>query len=154
MTGPEYQELMRKAASYMRRVNCDAWAKWSLEKLPRFDWNQEQGRITFTGPNQPPVVADIQFVGSWSEKAGTWMWAWANESVLESMKKEVQEVLEFGRLNQLIELIDPVWKAPLEAAWDMTTLSCYILQSDMAYRAPDSQSPGFTFLSLRNLQHL
>ena len=80
--------------------------------------------------------------------------AWANESVIAPMKREIQEVRAFGHSNHLNELTNGVWEAPIEAAWDMTALSCYILQSDMAYRAPDSDKAAYTFLSLRNLRHL
>ena len=45
-----------------------------------------------------------------------------------------------------------VLDGPIEMAWDMASLSCYILRSDMVYRAPDSKKPGFTFLSLRNFR--
>ena len=124
MTDSAYRELMRKAVAYMRRRNEEAWGIWSLGDLPRFDWDQERGQLTFSGEGRDPIVADIQFVGSWSETAGTWMWAWANDSVLEPMKREVQEVREFGRSNDLEELTDPVWEAPIEAAWDMTALGC------------------------------
>jgi len=116
MTDSAYRELMRKAVAYMRRRNEEAWGIWSLGDLPRFDWDQERGQLTFSGEGRGPIVADIQFVGSWSETAGTWMWAWANDSVLEPMKREVKEVREFGRSNDLEELTDPVWEAPIEAA--------------------------------------
>jgi hypothetical protein len=145
---------MQKATAYMRRKNDDAWRVWSLGSLPRFDWDQQEGQLSFSGDRRGSIVADIQFIGSWSETAGTWMWAWANESVLEPMKREVQEVREFGRSNDLAELTDPVWEAPIEAAWDMTALSCYVLQSEMAYRAPDSDKAAYTFLSVRNLRRI
>jgi hypothetical protein len=154
MTDAAYQELMHKSVAHLRRRNEDAWAKWSLGDLPRFDWDQKQGRVTFSAEGKTPVLADIQFIGSWSEDAGTWMWAWANDTVVDSMKREITEVREFGRCNDLQELTDPVWEAPIEAAWDMTALSCYILQSDMAYRAPDSDKAAYTFLSLRHLRRL
>src|SRR5438034_10874799 len=85
MTDSAYQELMQKAVAHMRCQNRDAWAKWSLENLPRFDWDQEHAQMTFSAEGKAAVVADIQFVGSWSERAGTWMWAWANESVMAPM---------------------------------------------------------------------
>lgn len=154
MTDSAYRELMQKATAYTRLRNEEARETWSLGSLPRFDWDQQQGQLSFSREGKVYVVADIQFVGSWSERAGTWMWAWANESLLEPMKKEVREVLEFGRSNNLEELIDPVWKGPIEAAWDMTSLSCYILQSEMAYRAPDFDKAAYTFLSLRNLRRV
>jgi hypothetical protein len=152
MTDSAYRELMQKATSYLRSRNEEARKVWSIGSLPLFDWNQQQGQLIFSGDKGGSIIADIQFIGSWSETAGTWMWAWANDSVLEAMKREVQEVREFGRSNDLEELTDPVWKGPIEAAWDMTSLSCYILQSEMAYRAPDSGKPAYTFLSLRNLR--
>lgn len=154
MTDSAYSELMQKATAYLRRRNDEARETWSLGSLSRFDWDQQKGQMSFSEDGRVSVVADIQFVGSWSERARTWMWAWANESVLGSMKREVREVLDFGRTNELEELTNPVWETPIEAAWDMTALSCYILQSDMGYRAPDSDKAAFTFLSLRSFRRV
>jgi hypothetical protein len=151
MEHSEYQVLMRNATGFTRSQNAAVWEKWRLEELPRFDWDQVNGTISFGGSSRT-VIADIQFLGSWSESAGTWMWAWANDSVEESMKKEVEEVRSFGVAKDLAELTEAVMEGPIEAAWDMASLSCYILRSEMVYRAPDSKKPGFTFLSLRNFR--
>src|SRR5688572_10729608 len=132
MTNGEYQHLMSKAFAYMQTKNDAAWKKWSLQDYPRFDWDQKVGTIVFSDPSRKSVAAHIQFIGSWSQKPGTWMWAWANDSVGDKLKIEVAEVRDFGILNGLTELTDAVWEGPIEAAWDMTSLSCYILQSDMA----------------------
>ena len=147
----EYQALMRAATEFTRSQNAAAWAKWSLEELPRFDWDQDRGSISFSGASRA-VVADIQFLGSWSEKASTWMWAWANQSIDASMKKEIEDVRKFGVAKDMPELTQAVIDGPIELAWDMASLSSYVLRSDMVYRAPDSKKPGFTFLSLRNFR--
>lgn len=151
MEDSDYQVLMSAATEFTRSQNAAAWKKWSLEELPQFDWDQDRGCISFSSSGRR-VVADIQFLGSWSERADTWMWAWANESVEESMKKEIEEVRSFGVTKDLSELTEAVLDGPIEMAWDMASLSCYILRSDMVYRAPDSKKPGFTFLSLRNFR--
>jgi len=152
MTDSAYSDLMQKATEYTSRRNQEVRETWSLGELPRFDWDQQQGEFRFSRNGTVCIVADIQFIGSWSETAGTWLWAWANESVLEPMKREVREVLQFGRSNDLEELTESQWEGPIEAALDMAALSCYILQSDMVYRAPDSTKAAYTFLSLRNLR--
>ncbi len=152
MKDSDYQVFIGAAAAFIRSQNAAAWEKWSLGDLPRFDWDQDRGLISFSGSART-VVADIQFLGSWSEKARTWMWAWANDSVDKAMKKEVEEVRRFGATKEMSELTEAVIDGPIEMAWEMATLGCYILRSDMVYRAPDSKKPGFTFLSLRNFRH-
>ena len=151
MEDSEYQALMLAATEFARSQNAVTWNKWSLEALPRFNWNQDRGCISFSGSGRM-VSADIQFLGSWSERARTWMWAWANESIEEKMKREVAEVRSFGTTKDLAELTEAVIEGPIEMAWELASLSCYILRSDMVYRAPDSNTPEFTFLSLRNFR--
>jgi len=152
MNDTDYNILMRKATEFIRLQNDRIWSKWSLGEFPRFDWDQEQGIIIFGGVGKDRIIADIQFIGSWSESAGTWMWAWGNDTISEPMKRAVLEVRTFGSVNDLIELTDPVWSGPIEAAWDMASLSSYILQSEMIYRAPDSKSTNYSFLSLQNFR--
>ncbi len=151
MEDSDYQALMRSATAFTRSQNAATWEKWSLEELPRFDWDQDRGCISFSGSGRT-VIADIQFLGSCSKRAGTWMWAWANESIEGRMKKEVEEVRSFGTAKDISELTEAVLDGPIEMAWEMASLSCYILRSDMVYRAPDSKRPDFTFLSLRNFR--
>jgi hypothetical protein len=152
MNDSEYNILMQKATEFMRVQNDRIWNQWSLSEFPRFDWDQEKGIIIFGGAGENSVIADIQFIGSWSESAGTWMWAWGNEGISEPMKREIQEIRIFGKTNDLSELTDAVWSGPIEAAWDMASLSSYILQSEMIYRAPASKSKSYSFLSLRNFR--
>lgn len=152
MTDPEYQELMAAAYSHMNKQSDLILDQWKLTDYPRFDWNQDTGQIIFSSESGHQLVADIQFIGSWSETAGTWMWSWFNQSVSDTMKKEIHQIKAFEEKHALTELIDPVWKAPIEAAWDMANLSCHLLDSEMVYRAPDPDKPGHTFLSLKNFR--
>jgi hypothetical protein len=143
---------MECATAYLRDKNDAAWKKWHLEKHNRFDWKQDGATIVFSG-GDTEVLADIQFIGSWSQDTDTWMWAWHNESIKDNLKKAVCDVRRFGEFHGLPELTESILDGPIEAAWDMTALSCYILQSEMGYRAPDSTKDRFTFLSLSNFRN-
>jgi len=80
------------------------------------------------------------------------MWAWHNDSIFDHLKSSILDVRKFGELHNLSELTEAILKGPIEAAWDMTALSCFILQSDMGYRAPNSDEGNFTFFSLTNFR--
>ncbi len=153
MNDAEYQLLMERATSYLRAKNRLCWSEWRLDERSRFEWSQEAGTIVFSGPDGR-VTADIQFIGSWSADTNTWMWAWHNESIDHHLKTSVLNVKRYGEIHDLPELKEAILDGPIEAAWDMTSLSCYILQSDMGYRAPDSAKDKFTFLSLSNFRKM
>jgi hypothetical protein len=144
---------MERATSNLREKNRLCWSEWRLDDRSRFDWSQEAGTIVFSGP-EGQVTADIQFIGSWSADTNTWMWAWHNESIAHHLKTSVLDVKRYGEIHDLPELKEAILDGPIEAAWDMTSLSCYILQSDMGYRAPDSTTDNFTFLSLSNFRKM
>lgn len=80
------------------------------------------------------------------------MWAWAIDSVSAEMKREVAEVRRFGEEHGIDGLTEALLEGPVELAWDMSCLSCYVLQSEAVYRAPSSGRPGFSFLSLRRFR--
>jgi hypothetical protein len=82
-------------------------------------------------------------VGSISKVSGTWLWAWANASVLPNMKEQIEDVRRFGELHGLRELTTPKWNATEADGWAMTAVTAKLLQAKGAYRSPDQT--GFSF---------
>ena len=134
------------AAEYLKRQQDRLRAEFQLGSWQRYDYDQEAGTLTFSSGGRIGVVADIQMVGSTSKRGGTWLWAWANPSILENVKHSLADVRAYGETHGLDKLTTAEWPGDEYDGWDMTAAAAFILRAEGAYRAPDENGALFTLL--------
>jgi hypothetical protein len=145
-----FAELVETSMAYLRARQNDLEARYRLGTYPRYDWYQETAELVFSDKGKPRVIADIQFVGSISTESASWMWSWANPSLLESAKSTVRRVREFGDRHSFMKLACGYWDAEEVDGWEMTAISAHLLKAKGAYRSPDER--GFTFMILTDVR--
>src|SRR5687767_1677465 len=118
MSEQEFQEFCRQSFWQMRSQNDQNQKEFQLDALPRFDWDQWRGELVFSSAGTPRVVARIQVVGTFSPKAGSWFWAWANSGLLESVRRAVLRTRQFGEERGISRLLQPKWAARESDAWE------------------------------------
>ncbi|MEU7335239.1 DUF6882 domain-containing protein [Streptomyces sp. NPDC007074] len=64
---------------------------WGLGTAERWDLNQRTGEIKWTFPDKV-ATAPAQILGSYNRSTSSWMWAWANDSILPSMSRDSEKV--------------------------------------------------------------
>ena len=121
-------------------------------KLGRYSWylDQESRKLTFSENGVLKVIANAQIVGSYSTYSHTWMWAWANKSTDESMKKGAKKVLDYGERHHYKELTAAKWECDEDYAWAMTTAAGYLLKSKGAYRGPIDD--GYLYMLITDIR--
>jgi hypothetical protein len=60
---------------------------WGLGSAQRWDLDQRTGMITWTFPDRT-ATAPAQIIGSHNPSTASWLWAWANKSILPEMARE------------------------------------------------------------------
>lgn len=136
--------LQRKQAQFRRDFNLDQWS--------RYDWTQEPPRLLFSHQGQLMVEAEVQFVGSYSSGAETWMWAWANPSFVEPACTRIREVRALGEARGLLKLACGEWPADEFDGWQMTAIAARQLGAIGAYRSPDED--GHVYLVITSARSL
>lgn len=144
MTEDEFNALSEKAYAYLRAKQAAAQDQFKIGSYERFDWDQETMQLVWSDAGVAKVIADIQFVGSISTKSNTWLWAWANPTVLSQLSHDVTNVREYGHAHGIEKLTKDKWAADEIDGWEMTAITTYILKAQGAYRSPDGD--GFTFM--------
>jgi hypothetical protein len=134
------------AVTYLRERQDQLYSRYNLGSYPRYDWNQDTGQLIFSDGGRARVIADIQFVGSISTRSDTWLWAWANRSILESVKQGVRQVRAYGNEHRYLKLASACWTAEEADGWDMTAITAYLIDAAGAYRSPDDR--GFSFVAI------
>lgn len=144
MTPDQYSEFRHRAVHELMDLNERCKEEFRISTWPRWEYDLEQGTLTFSEEGIAKVVASIQVAGTTSRSAGTWMWGWANDSLPANATKDVERVRQFGR----VENIDQLTKSELPddeyLGWEMTAVAAKLLEAKGAYRCPDDN--GFLYL--------
>lgn len=103
----DWAEWSRHAVAAMNAQN-EAWtAGFALKRAP-FRWDLATAELRFERATDR-VVADLCLVGTVSEGAGTFMWAWANDAIPDVAKRGLDMVRAFGARHDLPRLTEPEW---------------------------------------------
>jgi hypothetical protein len=145
-----YEDELQRAADVVRDRQDVVRQRFRIGTYERFDLSQDYGLIVFSDAGTPKVVADIQFVGSYSDTSRTWLWAWANESLDPQLTRGSARVKEFGRQKHLERLTSAKWAATEDDGWEMATFQAYVTGADFMYRAPLRH--GHAYLTLKNFR--
>jgi len=144
--------LMRDALEYVRPRQEMLKTRFGLTHYERYDWNSETGRLVFSQDGRAQVIAEFQFAGTVSTKAGTWLWSWANPSIPEASKERIRAIREHGEDRGYLKLAAACWVADESDGWDMAALVTYLLRAQGIYRSPEDS--GFSFLVLTDVQRV
>jgi len=144
----KYSELVTSSIEYLEEKQNEFINKYKINEHPRWDVDQESGKLIFSKEGDPQVEAEIQYVGTISTQSDTWMWAWANDSLVENIKYSSKEVRDIGEQFGFLNLAAAHWPATEEDGWEMTAIMAKVLNAIGAYRA--QRDYGVTFMIINN----
>jgi hypothetical protein len=111
MTEEEFGQFEHESAEYLKTQQDILRNEYDMGSYERWDYDQDTGEFVFSDAGVPKVIAKFQVVGSISHVSNTWLWSWANPSILETVKGDMRVVRQFGEKHGLKELLDGKWKA-------------------------------------------
>ena len=144
MTQDELQTYIDDATKYLVERNRICEEQFQVGKYERFHEDQELESLIWTTSGVPKVAAKIQIVGTFSIKTDTWLWSWANSSILDNVKSKISQVKRFGEQHKIEKLITEKWPAEEVDAWEMTSIAAKILGAKGAYRTPSEHLFAFS----------
>lgn len=104
----------------------------------------------FSDDGKPQHEAEVQFSGSFSNTSDSWMWAWANNSLLENVKEGSNSVRKLGETSNFLNLVAAKWNATEVDGWEMTAILAKQLGALGAYRTPHKK--GFIYIVITKLE--
>jgi hypothetical protein len=126
--------LIIEGHDYLEVRRAENEAKYHLSAYAHYDWHQDTGEIVFSSGGEAKVIASIQMVGDVSKRSGTWLWAWANKTVDEPLKKAANAVRDMGEREKIDRLTTAQWPADETDGWEMTSVAANLTQAAGAYR--------------------
>ena len=153
-SAPDWYADWRHDAFHQLMEKQDKMAEiYGTNTLPRYDYDVDAGTLTFSENGIVKVIADIQVVGTTSDK--DWLWGWANDWWPQQIVSDLEAVVGFGEQHGIMELTSGyVSDDDLNnLGWQLTAVAVRILDAVAAYRPPSSDRPGALFLLIKSIRH-
>lgn len=137
-TAEAWEEMDAAQADFSRRFDLDD-RHWQLD--------QQQGTVMLAAEGKAPLTFDAIAIGSLGKS--TWMWAWANDSILESFSAESAGLKQLTETSGLKFFTQPLWEDAIEDdAWCAAAVALKVLGGTAVYRCPVARDTS-VFVLLR-----
>ena len=137
-----YQELAEKQTALT--------SQYELRKYDGFLYDQETEILQFKVGEAVGLEFEVIPIGSWSSKSNTWMWAWANESVIDRQREKSARIRELADITGAGIFVDEAFEAEEVTAHELTSMAVHHLEALGMYIAPSENLK--TFLALMRVQ--
>lgn len=142
---PEFKKLLEISMADLQARTAGHEAGWRLGESKRWDLDQSRGDLIFTFSDGMIATCPAQIIGSFDTESGTWLWAWANPSIPDSLKRDSLRVREYGLQHNIRRLTAAEWLGTEADGWAMAALACKLCEAQGVYRGPAGAS--FVFIS-------
>ena len=143
-------ERLRDAATERVLGKQDALARRGV--ADRFEVDLERGSISFVTGERREARAVATLLGSFARASCTWVWAWANPSLAEGVKRRAAAVCDAVPQRDLWELTTPQFATDEGTSWALCSLVCEAVGGEGLYKAPHPS--GCIFFLLRAITFL
>lgn len=124
-------------------------AEFNLGNFDRWHFDQETGQLTFYDEKDTlKVIANCQVLGSFSKNSNSWLFSWANPTILDNCKEKLSDFREL-LFESWGEIIDEQIDAE-DDAFDylaMIPLAMNTLEARGYYRAPSERSDTYLIIT-------
>jgi len=152
MNEEQLTEFIQQCQSELEQKQSYLVEEFGLGKYQRFDVQLDKEVIEFKASGTVKVVAKIIPIGSFAERAGTWMWAWANPSIPELLQNKSSKLKELKRITGIKIFEKETLVADEKMSWEIAAMSCHYLRAKGCYRANSGKS--LFFLALQEVNSL
>ena len=146
----DYNKLLNDCLAEVESKNQKLADEYGFGSFERWDIDQEIGELVFSDPGHPKLVCSVTMLGSFSDQSGTWMWGWANPSLLEPLTRDTNALREYGEENEIEDLKVEKTPATDGEAWALSALACRILGGLGLYCGPTGN--GFVVMMLKDIK--
>ncbi len=110
MNDSEFEKFVEDSYKFMHEAISSCNNSWDFQSYQRWDMSQDTGLLTFSeGPNNP-IICKVQIIGTYQSTINYWRWSWANESIDDYLKVNMEKVRQFGIDNEIYEISTGAWE--------------------------------------------
>jgi hypothetical protein len=144
-TSADLNTLLLQGEDMIEQLGTAHSRAWGLGTADRWDLDQRTGLITWTFRDKT-ATAPAQILGSFNAATESWLWAWANDSILPDMSRDARTVRDWGQAHGHRALIEPKVHGDASTAGALVALAVRITRATGYYKGGDSGAiPIITF---------
>lgn len=150
MDEPEWYPAWRhQAVQALFRRNTQMNAEFRLGEWARYDYDLPRRALNFSHEGQLKVTASAQVIGTTSNSASDWLWAWANSSLPPDVTQSAAAVKVYGETHSITELTASCLGSdePETLGWELAGIAAHILDAQGVYRSPSRNGAIFFLLT-------
>ena len=136
------------AARCMEELQAKQDALMSAHRLQSYDrcwFDQEAKTIRFMQGEAAGPVFQVVIIGSWSEKASTWMWGWANPSLPRAARIDSLQIRDLASGSGFSTFNEQALRADELKAQELAAMAVHYLGAIGMHRVPSGEL--FTYLA-------
>jgi hypothetical protein len=151
MTDEDFDDFVEHATDELERKQDFLTASHGLGQYESLWFDGMTGTLQFKDADaHVRVEASVTPIGSFSEKSGTWQWAWANRSVVESLRQKSEKLKELHDITGMDVFMTPTFEADEKTAWEIAAMAVSHLACMGCYRIPTEHL--YVFLGIDSIE--
>jgi hypothetical protein len=143
-SNPMFEKLMQSSVEELK-LKTTAQQVWGFGKFDSWNLNQDDGNLIFSNKDGITAVCPAQIIGTFDSESKTWLWAWDNPSIADSLKTDSLKVKAYGETNHISQLTTAEYVCDESNAWAMTSFAVKLCGAQGAYRGPAGST--YVFIS-------
>jgi hypothetical protein len=108
---------------------------WGISRAAKSNLDQDTGTITWTFADGQIVEAPVQVIGTYNRTDNSFLWSWANPSVVSALHINALLARSYGEKHGVKDLASPLAHVSEEQAWEFAAIANHLSKSSGAYRA-------------------
>lgn len=147
----EYAEFQHQAYLEATALNDACEKEFRIGEWDHWTYDLDAATLTFSTRGVPQVVAQIQVVGSTSNRSKDWLWSWANDTIPEIASAELLRVKEFGAMEGIYRLTNAATPATEQTGWEFASVAAKILGAKGTFRCRGEN--GYLYLVYTDISY-
>lgn len=157
MTDDDFERFLSSAMEELHEKQTLLAEKHGLGTFARWWFDQETEMLDFMDEDGRKVLeASVIDIGSFAQEPGTWKWAWANDSLTDSLRDKASSLKALADQTGFALFAEEgafdIDGAPM--AWELAAVSVRHLGALGVYRAPSSKKPLMSFLAIMTIRRV
>jgi hypothetical protein len=143
MTDEQFDDYLDYCYDKLETKQGEFFQKYGIGSFEEYWYSQESSILQFKTDGLVKLEFNVIFIGSWSSKSETWMWAWSNESMTNHVRNQSIELKELQQVTGFDLFANPYFECDEAMAHELTAFAVERLNAEGMYISPDGKSHLF-----------
>lgn len=132
---PGPAELTARAVAELRTMTQIHEKTWGMSKAANVQLDQDAGKIIWTFRDGLVVEAPVEIVGTYNPTSASFLWSWANHTILSKLQASANLVRAYGEAHDVADFTSRLVTISPARAWELVAVANHLARAKGAYRA-------------------